>query len=292
MPRIDSTYPALLRACRNAYEIYRQAGLQEDALFALRDWARMELEYEHIDTAEHQFLTVLRMFSTLKKKPTAMTFLSLAELYQHKNDMGKMSFYAMQGLDGLKPSDHRNRFAFHNMFAISFARLGQTDDALREARISMDIAIANNFPDMFNVCRIMVDCLIKKDSILEALGYLRHFTQSHTPQSSVQSCTIYYCYATIYDHLGDFSKAEQYFLRVIRSDPEVRKELRQIIFGSFYFTPAEAAVNIGKFYVRWGKSREAIPYLQKAISDPSMMKQSEDRRMLELMLSQAYPGHR
>jgi tetratricopeptide (TPR) repeat protein len=61
MPKIDSTYPAHLRACRNAYEIYRQAGLQEDALFALRDWARMELEYEHLDTAERQFQTVLQL---------------------------------------------------------------------------------------------------------------------------------------------------------------------------------------------------------------------------------------
>ncbi|HMI60230.1 MAG TPA: hypothetical protein VK518_04960, partial [Puia sp.] len=128
MPQIDSTYPAHLRACRNAYEIYRQAGRQEDALFALRDWGRMELSYEHLDTAERQFQTVLRLFSSLKKKPTAMTLLSLSELYLHKNDMGKMSFYAMQGLEGLKPSDQHLRFAFHNMFAISFARLGQTDD--------------------------------------------------------------------------------------------------------------------------------------------------------------------
>jgi len=288
MPRIDSSYPSLLRACRNAYEIYRQAGLQEDALFALRDWARMELEYEHLDTAERQFQTVLQMFSNLKKKPTAMTLLSIAELYQHKNDMGKMSFYAMQGLEGLKPSDQRNRFAFHHMFAISFTRLGQTNDALREARISMDIAIANNFPDLFHVCKIIVECLIKKDSTLEALGYLQHFTLAHPPQSSLQNYVIYYCYATIYDNLGEFSKAEQYFARMTRLDPEIRKELGQIIFTSFFFTPVQAAVSIGKFYVRWGKSREAIPYLQKAISDPSIMKQFEDMRMLELMLSQAY----
>lgn len=288
MPRTDSAYPALLRACRNAYEIYQQAGLQEDALFALRDWARMELEYEHLDTAERQFQTVLQLFSRLKKKPTAMTLLSLAELYQHKNDMGKMSFYAMQGLEGLKPSDQRNRFAFHHMFAISFARLGQTNDALREARISMDLAIANNFPDMFHVCKLIVECLIKKDSTLDALKYLQQFTLAHPPLSPLQNYVIYYCYATIYDHLEEFSKAEQYFVRMTRLDPEIRKELGQIIFTSHFFTPVQAAVSIGKFYVRWGKSREAIPYLQKAISDPSIMKQFEDMRMLELMLSQAY----
>ena len=288
MPRIDSAYPSLRRACRNAYETYRQAGLQEDALFALRDWARMELEYEHLDTAERQFQTVLQLFSNLKKKPTAMTLLSIAELYQHKNDMGKMSFYAMQGLEGLKPSDQRLRFAFHHMFAISFTRLGQTDDALREARISMDVAIANNFPDMFHVCRLIVECLIKKDSTMEALGYLQHFTLAHPPQSPLQNYVIYYCYAAIYDNLGEFSKAEQYFTRMTRLDPEIRKELGQIIFTSFFFTPVQAAVSIGKFYVHWGKSREAIPYLQKALSDPSIMKQFEDMRMLELMLSQAY----
>ena len=288
MPQIDSTYPAHLRACRNAYEIYRQAGRQEETLFALRDWARMELSYEHLDTAERQFQTVLQLFSSLKRKPTPRTLLSLAELYLHKNDMGKMSFYALQGLDGLKPADQRNRFAFHYLFCEGFARLGQTDDALREARISIDIAIANNFPDMFYIARMIVDGMIKKDSTREALGYLRHFTLSHPPQSTLQNCAVYYCYAVIYDHLGDFSQAEQYFHRMIRSDPEVRKELRQNIFGSIYFTCAEAAMSIGKFYVRWGKAREGIPYLQKAISDPSMIKQSEDRRMIELMLFQAY----
>jgi len=288
MPKIDSTYPAHLRACQNAYDIYRQAGMQENALFALRDWARMELEYEHLDTAERQFQTVLQLFSSLKRKPTANTFLSLSELYLHKNDMGKMSFYALQGLDELKPSDHRNQFAFHYLFCEGFARLGQTDHLLREARLCMDLTIANNFPDMFYVCRMIVDGLIKKDSARKALGYLRQFTLSHPPQSTLQNCAIYYCYAVIYDHFGEFTRAEQYFLRVIGSGPEIRKELRQNIFGSVYFSSAAAAVSIGKFYVRWGKNREAIPYLQKAISDPSMVKQSEDRRMLELMLSQAY----
>jgi len=288
MPKIDSTYPAHLRACRNAYEIYRQAGLQEDALFALRDWARMELEYEHLDTAERQFQTVLQLFSSLKKKPTAMTLLSMSELYLYKNDMGKMSFYAFQGLEGLKPSDQHLRMAFHNILSEGSGRLGQTDNLLREARISMDIAVANNFPNMFFVCRLIVNGLIKKDSTLEALGYLRHFTLSHPPQSTQQSCMIYYCYATIYDHLGEFNKAEQYFLHLIRSESEVRKEQRQSIFGSIYMTGAEASESVGKFYIRWGKNLEAIPYLQKAISDPPMMKQSEDRRMLELMLSQAY----
>ncbi|HXO77334.1 MAG TPA: hypothetical protein VN824_18905, partial [Puia sp.] len=249
MPRIDSAYPSLLRAYRNTYDIYRQAGLLEDALFALRDWARMELEYEHLDTAERQFQTVLQLFSSLKRKPTSMTLLSLSELYLHRNDLGKMSYYAMQGLDGLKPSDQHLRFAFHNMFAISFGRLGQTDDALREARISMDLAISNDLPDMFYVCKMIVDGLIKKDSALQGLEYLRSFTQSHPPQSPLQNCSVDYCYAAIYDHLGEFAKAEQYFLRMTRSEPEVHRELRQHIFTSLYFTPAEAAESIGKFYV-------------------------------------------
>jgi hypothetical protein len=77
MPQTDSTYPVHLRACRNAYTIYQEAGAKEDALFALRDWAVMELYFGHLDSAEKKLKTVLEMFDNLKKKPTQRRFLPL-----------------------------------------------------------------------------------------------------------------------------------------------------------------------------------------------------------------------
>ncbi len=214
MPRIDSTSPGHLRACRNAYDLYMAAGEKEKALFALRDWAWMELWYDHLDTAGQQYDSVLAMFRSLKREPTPNTWLSIAELYLHKADFPLVLTYAFKGLDGLRPTDQRSRFAVYYMLSESCLRLGQTDNGLRYARLSMDIATANNFPDMFYVARLITDGLIGKDSADGALGFLRRFGQDHPPRSPLQERALSNCYAAVYDHLGQYSNAERYFVRM------------------------------------------------------------------------------
>ena len=286
MPMTDSTYPEHLRACRNAYQLYRAAGRKEDALFALRDWAITELWYDHLETAEQKFDTVLTLFRNLNREPTPFTYLSLAELYQEKGDFPRTLNYALKALEGLKPTDQRNLMFVYSVLSQSSLRLGETDDALRYARLSMNFATANNLPDMFYITRLIVDGLIRKDSAKDALRFLQRFEEEHPPRSPLEELALSYGYAVTHDHLGQYDDAERYFIRMIRLAPATENELKHNIFTNLYLSASEAAVSIGKFYIRWGKNREALTFLLQAIQNPSMARQAEDRRMVELLLFQ------
>jgi len=287
MPKTDSTCPAHLRACRKAYTIYRDAGAKEDALFALRDWAVEELYFGHLDSAEKKLKTVLEMFDNLKKKPTPMTFFTLAELYLHKNDMAQVISYALEGLDVLKPSDQHLLFDFHYVLSESFSRLEQIDNALVHARTAMDIAVRNKFPDIFYVSKMIVDDLLKKDSVRSAASFIRQFTLAHPPTSPLQEQVIVYCNAVIYDHLGQFATAEQCFLKLFSLASAGKKELKQQIYMTLFIDPSEVTIAMAKFYLHWGRNRDALSYLLKARNTKTTW-QLEDRRMLELLLFQAY----
>ena len=288
-PSIDSTYPTHLRACQNAYYIYREAGTKEEVLFALRDWATTELKYGHLAVAEEKFDTVIAMFRELKKKPSPRTLLTMAQLYLDKNDMAQTISYSLEGLDVLKPSDQRYLFCFHYYLSESFSRLGQIDNALAHARIAMDIELRNNFPDLFYVAKLIVDDLLKKDSAREAERFVRTFTQAHPPASPMQDRTIAYCNAVIYDHFRQFTTAEKYFLRMVSLDAASQKELKQQIFSVLWISEIEAAIGIAKFYLHWGRNREALTFLLEADSTGTVW-QLEDKRMLEFLLFQAYQG--
>lgn len=287
MPLIGSTYPEHLRACRNAYTLYRDAGTKEDALFALRDWAITEQYYDHFDSAEKKFQTVMESFRSLKKKPTPMTLFFLAELYLDKGDMAQVISYALEGLDVLKPSDQHFLFSFHELLSESFYRLGQIDDALVHARTAMAVAVRNNYPDIFYLSKMIVNDLLKKDSVEGALRFIRQFTLAHPPASPLQEQVIAYCNGVIYDHWNQFATAENYFLRMVSLEPASQKELTHQIFMSLYITRLDVSLSIAKFYLHWGKPRKACFYALKANKE-MIAGQAEERRMLEQMLFQVY----
>ena len=285
-PRTDDNYTDHALACRNAYETFLRAGRNEDALGALRDWAQTELWYDHLDTAEQQFKRVLKIHQQLHKTPSANTLLSIAELYLHKDELAKCLSYALQGLNALKPGDQRLRFAFNYFLAESYSRLDQVANQLVYAQTCLEIAIRNKFPDRFYFTRYIVEGKIKQDSAPAALAFLTRFAREQIPISPVDKEAIAYGFALIYDHLGDYDKAEKYYLEMERLDKEARKEQSRIIFTSVYFAPSDAAVSIGTFYTRWKRYREARPYLAAALADSTMARQTQDRKTIELMLFQ------
>jgi len=286
MPRTDNNYIDHALACRNSYEIFLRAGRYEDAIYSLRDWAQTDLWYDHLDTAEQRFAQVLKMHQQLHKTPSAHTLIAISELYLHKDDLAKCLSYALQGLNALKPGDQRLRFSFNYLLAECYSQLGQVANQLEYAQTGLDIAIQNKFPDRFYFTRYFVEGKIKQDSALAALAFLTRFTREQIPVSPVDKEAIAYDFALIHDHLGDYDRAEKYYLDMERLDKESTKERSRIIFGSLYFAPSDAAISIGKFYTRWKRYREARPYLAAALADSTMARQTQDRKAIELMLFQ------
>jgi two-component sensor histidine kinase len=70
--------------------------------------------------------------------------------------------------------------------------------------------------------------------------------------------------------------------------PAVESESQHNIFSTIFFAPSEVVVGIAKFDVRRGRNREALALLLPAIHNPSMAREAEDRRMMELLLFQVY----
>ncbi len=70
--------------------------------------------------------------------------------------------------------------------------------------------------------------------------------------------------------------------------PAAENERKHYIFNTMFFSATEVAVSIAKFYVRRGKNREALPVLLRTINNPTMAKEAEHRRMIDLLLFQVY----
>lgn len=284
MPRTNATYADHAMAARKAYATFLKAGKKDEALSALRDGALSELWYDHLDTAEQQFKRVLAMYEELKKKPSANTLAALAELYLHRNEFAKCLGYALQGLNSLKASQQRLRFAFNYILTESYSQLGQVSNQLLYGQTCLDLAVRNKFPDMYYMTRYIVEARIRQDSALRAYEFLAQFTKEHPPVSPQEEQPIAYDFGLVYDHLGQFARAEEYYREMIRLDPAAQKELKQTVLATLYFSTYDASVAIGKFYLGRRRYREAHPYLLAALSDSSIGKQVLDRKSIELML--------
>ena len=267
LPKQDSTYSIRKRAFRMAFDLYQRANKNDKALLAYADWEQMEGSYH--------------------RKMDADMLISAAALHLYMNEDVDFARCIHQLNETVKLTDTVRRFGVHYLLCEEWVRHGLEESTLQDARICLDLAEQNRYPELFYVARLVVKGLIKKDSAQEALRLMQRITRDHSPRSALEDRVVSYCYGMIYERLGRVDTAERYFLRVMRLDPGFLHQPKESIFLSLFFQPAETAIGIGALYIRRGKFRAARSYLQQVFNDPLLAGPLSDRREMALLLFRA-----
>ena len=266
LPRADSTYSLKISAFRKAWDLYRQANDDKDAIQVFNGWEILEQSYNR------------------KMNPDIL--LTVAALYLYENYDAAFLRYELTLRDTIKPADLPRWFSLNYLECEAYLRFGFGEGVLPNARMCLGIAEQHDYPELYYITRLVVAGLIKKDSAQEALRLMQRITRDHQPRSALEDRAVSYCYGMIYDRLGQVATAERYFLRVKRQDSGFANQPKGSVFLSLFFQPAETAIGIGEFYIRRGKFREARRYLEGAVNDSLRGGQVSDKRVMELLLFQ------
>ncbi|HXB06773.1 MAG TPA: tetratricopeptide repeat protein, partial [Puia sp.] len=267
LPRVDSNYSLKISAFHAAFDLCRQANDAEGALQVFSEWEQLEQSYH--------------------RKMSPDMLLSAAALYLYKNYDAAYIHYSWTLKDSIKRTDLPRWFCMNYLNCEACFRIGFWQSSLPGARICLDLAGQQDYPELYYIARLVVTGLIKKGSTQEALRLMQQITRDHPPRSALEDRAVSWCYGMIYDRLGQPAEAERYFRRVRRQDSGFANQPKSGLILSLFFQPAESAIGIGEFYLRRGKFHEARDYLQRVVDDPLLGGQVSDKRAMELILFRA-----
>ena len=285
IPKLDSTYQDQANACAMAYKLYLQAGKKEDALYALRDFAIINITYNKIDSAEEQLKEVYSMFDQLKIPPTAETYFQTGALYINKGDMNKALGYMIKTIN-LTGKENLFRYAvvYKNMASV-YLQLGQPQNGLLYAQKALEAAAKfDNWQEKYIICFYAVKALIELGEPEKALDFTRQFTNVSPPLSSIARASVACCLGMSYDAMGQYVEAERYFRQMIADEDAFQQELKADVFHFSSLGVSEVNHVIGAFYVERKRYREAKPYLIRAIGQTHTYQEAVERSDLELLL--------
>ena len=284
MPVTSLTAPYHVFACRQSIRAYEAAGDQHDALYSLRELAIMHRWVGQYDSAEQEFMTFLRETAKEGITPSVNTNYELAALYLNKGDLDKALDYSFRALNGLNRKKNSFKRHVYGRLALIYQQTGVPADALYYGRLAVEESVRFKASEAHYFTTFVIDALVKEGHPSAALAYLQAFIAANPAQSPEQQEPIAYDYGLIYDALGAYQRADYWFRQLPGLDSAAQREISRSIFRHFELNPFLIHLYTGRFYVHWGKYQQARPFLQMALADPPLNRQSTAGSELQLLL--------
>ncbi|MBS1665399.1 MAG: sensor histidine kinase [Bacteroidetes bacterium] len=284
MPITSQTISYHLFACRESIRAYKEAGDRHDELYSLRDLAVMHRYACEYDSSEEEFMIFLRETAKEGTKPSANTNYELASLFLNEGHVNKALDYCLRSLNATgRKNNYFRRYPYGGLAHI-YQQTGVPSEELYYGRLAVEEAIRFEIPELHYFVTFVVDALVKQNQPEKALTYLQEFNAAHPALFPEQQESLAYSYGLVYDALGLYGKADTWFRQLTNLDSAVQKERNTVIFRRPQLNPFLIHLYTGRFYVHWGKYQQAQFFLQKALTDAPIDKQSTAGSELHLML--------
>ncbi|HXB10235.1 MAG TPA: histidine kinase dimerization/phosphoacceptor domain -containing protein [Puia sp.] len=267
MPETDSTYPDHVFSNRMAFQLYMKANNKREAVFVLRDRALLNIDCNHNDSAEQELTQVFSMFDDLKLTPTYTTDDAASRLYLLKGDLNRSLFYDFKALGTVTGPDDKRLITVYARIGYIYDVQGNISVGLPYLRKAFTLAVAYNEPeDMYRIAGEIVHDEVALGNGKSALEFLLTLTRQHPPGLTEQKEALASLFGFVYNALGEYGMAEQYYLQMIDLDKAMAPQLQRSIFRVPYIRYDEPFYAIGRFYTMRKRYGEAKPYLEKALA--------------------------
>ncbi len=269
MPKTDSTYRDIVHCHTMAIKFYLKAGNKKEAAYSLEDKAMSNLVAGQPDSAEREALEAFSWLHAIKEKPSFDTYLFMSDIYQVKGNFPKALNYAIDALNLAGPLSERKKWKAETELGIIYDELNQPEKALPYLKSASDYSISVNDYEMFFWKYRTIEDQIKTGDTKNALKQFLVFAHKVKPMTSNQQEIIAAAYGDLYYALGDFEKAEGYYLEMIEQDKQALPESKKQLGYDNNIHGSEAFYKIGGFYLARKQYATARPYLLYALTGPN-----------------------
>jgi two-component sensor histidine kinase len=267
MPDDNNNYRDIIHCQEQAVKYYLLAGQKEDAAYSLRDLAVFNSNYKATDSAEHQILRSVAVLQALHKKISITTYNVLAEIYRLNGNYDKALYYAYEALK-VPWDDQVRKIETYSVLAKVYRQLKSYPNALKYYEMLFKFTKDRNSPFQYTHANDIAKVEAESGNPRKALSFLSGFVKdSPLPLANykqITACT----FADIYNQMGNYKKAEQFYLEMLSYNPTVKAEnLKNLDRVDLTLAGSIGYYKIGKFYIQRKNFKKGKNFLRNSFAD-------------------------
>lgn len=279
--RNETSFHDIYTWLSNAMEIYRLLGQAENQAGIRLHIADLYLQMSRLEEAENEALRTLQEYQKINYRKLYNTYYMLSVINRYQGDLDQALFFSTQSVRNKDSIQDKtiSPVLFYGELALVYDELGQPEESsqwyrltLSERRKWQEAPIV-----ILRTAGLLVHQLVKINKGQEALSVMLDMKKSYPAHGKLEQATLAQNFGNCYLALGDYNKAESYFLEMSR------------MFESFPRTDefiSMAYEDAGNFYLVTKQYDKAVNFLSMAAT-PSRVHLISRERDLSLLLYKA-----
>lgn len=254
----DSTI--VLANFRLVAALYRSLHKPIDEINALKEIGITHLYEGKLATAELELLNVLSRYKAIRYPNLHYTYNLLSIIGRLKGDLNEGLMYGLLCVETMKrTADTASAAAFYGDLAQVYEVAGNHQKSIDWYQKSLIVWRREGLPNfaLFNAAGMIAKELIAQHQPQEALRFLTKLVTDIPTNTLIQKACVAQNVAYCYDALQKYGLAERYYLEALRRYEKNNLDFEQSL---------QVRLDIGAFYVKQHKYREADYYLTKALT--------------------------
>jgi two-component sensor histidine kinase len=261
--RNETSFTGIYTYLSNAMELYRLLGQKESQAGIRLHIADLFHQMGRLEEAENIALQTLREYQAINYRRLYDTYYMLSVINRYQGDLDQALFFAIRCVENVDSIQDKaiNPVLFYGELALVYDALGQPEESSQWYRLTLNER--KKRPEspivVLRTAGLLIHQLIKINKGQEALSVISDIQKNYPVHGNLEQAALAQNLGNCYLALGDYYKAENYFLEMNR------------IFES-YSRPDEfismAYQDAGNFYLAMKKYDKAINFLSRA-SNPS-----------------------
>ncbi|GGA96270.1 tetratricopeptide repeat-containing sensor histidine kinase [Mucilaginibacter rubeus] len=266
MPDDNNNYRDIIYYHEQAVKYYMLAGRKKDAAYSLRDLATINGNYTATDSAENQLLRSVALLKSINEKITITTYTLLADFYRLNGKYDKALYFAFEALK-VKGDVEQKKMITYIVLGRVYHILKSYQNSLKYYQIVFKFAEERDSPYQYMLANDIANVEAEGGNPKKAIAFLSAFVKKHAlplfNYKQITACT----FADIYNRMGDYQKAERYYLEMLSYNDAVKDENRKNLDKiETTFSGNAGYYKIGKFYTERKNFKKAKEYLTLSLN--------------------------
>jgi two-component sensor histidine kinase len=267
LPATPSTYADGIAAYERGLLLYRQLHDKKKEVETLEDLAIKHYKYGRLAAAEKLFLQALELKKALKISKTYVILYHLSSINRSVGRLNKALWYGVEAIKNMEARDDKiEAILLYSNLADVYRELGQTEKSVALYRLALQHPFGRDDFYFHAISASIAHGLLKLGNSTQALHFLKTFIRQHPPvrinDQEIMEAALGDCYSAT----GQYSKAEQHYLAMIKLDAQAQENKDKEIRTGYSITGSQAYSIMARFYADRSRFEQARYYAQHAVS--------------------------
>jgi two-component sensor histidine kinase len=277
LPDNAQNYLNARHSFEQAVRYYALAGNGEELAYAYRELGSLNVNHNHLDSAEAQLLRVPKILNSINKPVKFNTNIIISQLYSKIGKDNKALGYAFLALKSID-IDEKKRAMAYLCLGMIYRSTGAKETSLKYLNKSYEFFGPRNYGATKIAARHLSELLAETGKPKKALLFLSNYVKNHelTPTwTQIYASS----FGIIYTELRDYRKAEQEYKHMLSLNKAVEAEVAKNINGNTgTLTGSAGYFTIGKFYIERKQYLDAKYYLSRSLDNPQYIDAREQSK--------------